>query len=304
MLGEQLRGLLDLGCRRLPHQVRVYLARHGRAGVSKDHLHDLDRHTPGQHQRAGAVSGVDVSAAALLALEEAADRFAIAYQRTPPALLISDIRRHVRYVEQLIGKRATLTQQRRLLVVGAWLSLLAATVDIDLRQRPAANARLSTAASLAEEAGHLEIVAWCLETQAWDALTDGRFIVAAELSQAAQRVAPRDGSAIIQSTAQEGRAWARLGDRRQARNALERVERMVSPLLPPDQPEHHFQMTLPSNWPRLCRRGGTHQRRHVKVRQGRVGDHWRPDTVGSVNGPHADAERQQPCSAQGCGGSN
>jgi hypothetical protein len=63
---------------------------------------------------------------------------------------------------------------------------------------------------------------------------------AVELSQAAQRVAPRDGSACIQATAQEGRAWARLGDATRTRAALTRVEALVSPLPMPDQPEHHY----------------------------------------------------------------
>lgn len=186
------------------------------------------------------VAASDVGETALIGLEQATDRLVIAYQATPPALLLPEIRLHLGYIEQLVGRKATLSQQRRLLIVGGWLSLLAATVDIDLRMRPAASARLATAASLAHEADFNEIVAWCLETEAWDALTDGRYERAVTLSQSAQQVAPRSGSAIIQATAQEGRAWARLADRAQSRDALRRVERMVSPLPVPDQPEHHF----------------------------------------------------------------
>jgi hypothetical protein len=51
--------------------------------------------------------------------------------------------------------------------VGGWLSLLAATVDIDLKLRPVAAARLNTAVSLAEQAGHDEIVACDLPQLAW-----------------------------------------------------------------------------------------------------------------------------------------
>jgi len=39
------------------------------------------------------------------------------------------------------------------------------------------------------------------------------FRKALELSRHAQAIAPAGGSAIVQATAQEGRAWARLGDR-------------------------------------------------------------------------------------------
>ncbi len=75
-------------------------------------------------------------------------------------------------------------------MVGAWLSLLGATVDIDLRRRGAANARLLTAASLAHHTGHAEIAAWCFETRAWDALTEADFRIAVDLSRAAQHLAP------------------------------------------------------------------------------------------------------------------
>ena len=96
-------------------------------------------------------------------------------------------------------------------MTGGWLSLLAATCLIDLHRDHAAAAHLRTAAQLARETGHAEITAWCLETQAWQVLTQGDYRSAVGISQAAQHVAPKSGSAFIQATAQEGRAWARLG---------------------------------------------------------------------------------------------
>jgi hypothetical protein len=139
-----------------------------------------------------------------------------------------------------VDKRATLDHRRRLLVVGGWLCLLAATLDIDLHIRAAAGARLQTTESLAAETGSTEIAAWCLETRAWDALTEGQYQRAVDLAKAAQQAATRSGSAFIQATAQEGRAWARLEDQREARSTLARVERLASPLPVPDQPEHHY----------------------------------------------------------------
>jgi hypothetical protein len=56
----------------------------------------------------------------------------------------------------------------------------------------------------------------------------------------AQRIAPQGSSAHIQATAQEGRAWARLGDIRETLAALRRTEELVSPLPAPDEPEHHY----------------------------------------------------------------
>ena len=91
------------------------------------------------------------------------------------------------------------------------MSLLGATLLVDLRARRAAAARLATAEQIAVHAEHPEILAWLLETRAWDLLTAGDYRCAMLLSQQAQEVAPPGSSAHIQATAQEGRAWARMG---------------------------------------------------------------------------------------------
>jgi hypothetical protein len=106
--------------------------------------------------------------------------------------------------------------------------------------RPAAFTYLWTAAQLASETGHTEISAWCLETHAWQLLTAGDYKGAARVAQAAQAVAPRNGSAYIQATAQEGRAWARLAAGPEAYDALARTETLVASLEDPDHPEHHY----------------------------------------------------------------
>ncbi len=173
-------------------------------------------------------------------LEQAVDDMAVAYPRTPPAELLGRARAHLGYVTGLLGGRTTLGEHRRLLVTMGWLSLLSATCLIDLRRFPAASAHLRTAAQLARETGHAEIAAWCLETRAWQLITDGDYRRAADLSQAAQLAAPRDGSAFIQATGQEARAWARLGAGRECRAALARTEELVAPLPMPEQPEHHY----------------------------------------------------------------
>jgi hypothetical protein len=173
-------------------------------------------------------------------LELAVDELAIAYPGTPPAELNSRVRGYLGYTRRLLDGRMTLAEHRRLLVVAGWLSLLAATTLIDLHRDHTAAAYLRTAAQLAHETGHAEIAAWCLETQAWQMLTEGDYQRAVNTSQAAQQVAPKPGSAFIQATAQEGRAWARLGSGPETRAALGRVEALVSPLPVPDRPEHHY----------------------------------------------------------------
>lgn len=188
-------------------------------------------------RRAGAS---DVGRETLERLELAVDDLASAYPRTLPDELLGRVKRHLEYVVRLIDGKKTLTEHRRLLVAGGWLSLLAATCHIDLRQYPAAAARLRTSGQLADHAEHPEIKAWCLETEAWQALTEGEYQHAVILAQGAQDVAPRRSSAYIQATGQEGRAWARMEKGTETRAALNRIHQLVSPMPMPDRPEHHF----------------------------------------------------------------
>jgi transcriptional regulator with XRE-family HTH domain len=183
----------------------------------------------------------DVGDATLDRLEQAIDGLATTYPGTPPAELLERVRAYLGYATRLLSVRKTLAEHRRLLVAGGWLSLLAATCLVDLGQRSGASAHLRTAAQLAAETGHREIGAWCLETRAWQLLTDGDYRKAADLACRAQRAAPRGTSAFIQATAQEGRAWARLGAARETYDALGRVEELVSPMPVPERPEHHYQ---------------------------------------------------------------
>jgi hypothetical protein len=184
----------------------------------------------------------DVGTATVDRIEQASDDLAVAYHITAPARLLVRIRVHLGYVARLLDGRKTLSEHRRLLVAGGWLSLLAATCAIDLCSWDAAAAQLRTAAELARETGHAELAAWCLETRAWQLLTVGEYQAAAGMCRQALQTAPPGGSAHIQATAQEARACARLGaaGRRDSYEALRRVEALVSLLPVPDLPEHHY----------------------------------------------------------------
>ncbi|MEU4535710.1 hypothetical protein AB0G15_12695 [Streptosporangium sp. NPDC023825] len=186
------------------------------------------------------VAASDVGTETLDRLELAVDDLAMAYQATPPAELLERVRQHLSYVSHLVDAKKTFAEHRRLLTAGGWLSLLASTCHIDLRQFEAAGTWLRTTAQLARHAEHPEIAAWCLETEAWQAVTTGDYRRALTLTQGAQAIAPRTSSAYIQATAQEGRIWARLGSGPETRDALNRVARLVSPLSVPEHPEHHY----------------------------------------------------------------
>lgn len=227
--------------------VRRKLARH--LGVTAEQIDEiLDDAPPAPPDNAETealelvrrASASDVGEATLSQLEQLVDDLACSYATTQPAALLMRARQHLRLVGQLLDGQKTLREHRRLLVAGGWLSLLAATLHVDLQQQESAVVRLRAADSLARESGHDEIRAWSLETEAWRVLTLGEYAKTASLSQGAQQLAPAGSSAQIQATAQEGRAWARLGDARATTDAVARVNRMASSLHTPDRPEHHY----------------------------------------------------------------
>jgi len=126
------------------------------------------------------------------------------------------------------------------MVIGGWLSLLAVCVHVDLGHRRGAAANRGTARQLGRHTEHSELEAWTFEVQAWQALLDGKYREAVELCQAGLKVADSHTSAAVQLTAQEARAWARLGDAKQTHATLDRSAGMVGHLPPPTQPHHHF----------------------------------------------------------------
>ncbi len=235
---KSLLGQLETGERRIRDEhVRAYSDALGIGSVLFAEPADGEEAVAEWIQRL-AVS--DIGGDTLEQLESAVDDLASAYNTTPPGELLVRIRTYLGCAGRLMDSRMTLAQHRRLLVTAGWLSLLASTCHVDLGELPAAAARGHLAWTLADEAGHPEISAWCLETRAWQQLTGGEFEQAAKLSRAAQEIAPAGSSAFIQATAQEGRALARLGDSTGTYSALRKVARLVSGLSMPDRPEHHF----------------------------------------------------------------
>ncbi|AYF76424.1 XRE family transcriptional regulator [Nocardia yunnanensis] len=186
------------------------------------------------------VSGSDIGSGNLERLEAAVDDLAAAYPTTRPDQLLAQVDQYLGLAARMMDGKKTLAEYRRLVVAVGWMSLLAGTCQIDLGLPLAAAGRLRLARAIGDEAGHPEIVGWCLETSAWSRLIARDYAAAVELSRAAQAVAPDTSSAHIQATAQEGRALARLGDRGGTYDALRRVARLVAGLRTPDRPEHHF----------------------------------------------------------------
>ncbi len=182
----------------------------------------------------------DVSAFTLDRLESAFDDLACAYSGTPPVALLGDVRTHLRYVSRLVDGKATLAQKRRLLVVGGWFSLLAATLYTDLAQKGPARSSRDTAFELGAHAEQPELQAWAYEVDAWSALVQRDYRSALRAVEVGATVAPHGSSVAAQLAAQEARAAARVKDSGRTLAALRRATDALNSLSVPERPEHHF----------------------------------------------------------------
>jgi hypothetical protein len=186
------------------------------------------------------VQASDTGQATLEAIEEAVDRLCRSYTSTAPADLLVGLQAHRGYVGTLLDGRTTLAQRRQLMAFAGWLSLLTAIVNVDLHRRRAAAANLDAARTVGHELNHPELLAWAIEIEAWQALTDGRYDEAVALSETGRELAPAETSVRVQLAVQEARASARLGLAGETHRLLDEATGTLDRTPTPEHPEHHF----------------------------------------------------------------
>lgn len=187
------------------------------------------------------IAASDVGGDTLAHLEAAFDDLATEYCAVAPAELLPRVAGRLDDVRTLLdAPRKTLDEHRRLLVVGGWLSLLAATVHIDLNQHSQATAWLRTSSNFARQTGHGETLAWCYETEAWRVLNTGDLKRALRLATASREHAPAGGSAEIQATVQLARVHARLGNSADTYRELDKAHVLSARKGQPELSEHHY----------------------------------------------------------------
>ena len=112
-------------------------------------------------------------------------------------------------------------------------------VEYDSGRRNEAETTRRAALSLGTETDNAVITAWAHEMRAWMALTTGDYRGVVIAAQNGIDAAPHH-SVAVQLAAQEAKAWARIGDRRQTEVALDRGRRLLDSLPYPDNLDHHF----------------------------------------------------------------
>ena len=157
----------------------------------------------------------------------------------PSGQLLIEGRSWLRRVVELHSKSLTLAQHREVLALSGWLALLVGCVEYDSGDRHAAESTRRAALSLATESDHAEVAGWAHEMRAWFALTTGDYRGVIAAAQAGAERAPHH-SVAVQLAAQEAKAWARLGDRRQVEVALDRGRRLLEGMPHPENLDNHF----------------------------------------------------------------
>jgi tetratricopeptide (TPR) repeat protein len=133
----------------------------------------------------------------------------------------------------------TLKQHQEMLSLTGTVALLLGCVEYDIGLRREAEITRRAAQSLGEEAGNAEVIGWAHEMRAWYSLTQGAYSAAISAGQQGEAAASHHDVAV-QLAAQQAKAWARIGDRRQVEVALDRGRNLLEVLPRPDDPDHHF----------------------------------------------------------------
>ena len=181
----------------------------------------------------------DVDDATIDALHLTTDQLCSDYPFMDSEALLIEGRNWLRRLNALLDRRLTLAQHREVLVLAGWLALLIGCVEYDTGLRHDAETTRRSALSIGKEADNAELSAWAHEIRAWMALTTGDYHGVVVASQHGLEAAPHHGVAV-QLAAQEAKAWARLGDRRQTEVALDRGRRLLDSMPYPENLDHHF----------------------------------------------------------------
>ena len=167
------------------------------------------------------------------------DRLCSEYPYLPGDQLLLEGRNWLQRLTTFRGQRLTLAQHREILVLAGWLALLIGCVEYDTGRRHDAETTRRAALSLGAETEHAEISAWAHEMRAWMALTTGDYHGVIAAARNGLDVAPGHPVAV-QLAAQEAKAWARIGDKRQTEVALDRGRSLLDSLPYPENLDHHF----------------------------------------------------------------
>lgn len=180
-----------------------------------------------------------VDDATLQGLRITADQLCSDYPHMPSAQLQAEGQQWLKRATSLLEQKLTLAQHRELLSIVGLIALLVGCVEYDMGKRRAAEATRRSALSLGTEADDRDVVGWAHEMTAWFCLTQGDYRGAVAAGDRGIAAAG-ERSVSVQLAAQQAKAWARMGDRRQVELALDRGRALLEHMPYPANRDHHF----------------------------------------------------------------
>jgi tetratricopeptide (TPR) repeat protein len=185
------------------------------------------------------LDGADIGTGTVDALEEATDLLCRSYPKTPSFELQIRVKKRLGHVIDLLGKRITIDQHRKLLVVAGWMTALLGCIHYDMQEHEEAEIARQIASQIAKEANEPNLLAWTYEMSAWFAQVEHRYEDIIEAADIGLQI-KNTGSVGVQLHLQKAKGYARLGDPRETQNALNEASSILGRLPAPQHPDHHF----------------------------------------------------------------
>jgi tetratricopeptide (TPR) repeat protein len=187
-----------------------------------------------------------IDSATLDGLRITVDQLCCEHRHVPADQLLLECRQWLRRITGLLDRRMTLSQHRELLTLAGQLAELVGCTEYDTSDHRAAESTRRVALSLGGEAEAPEVIGWAHEMRAWFALTQGDYRGVLRAAETGEAQAPGTRAAV-QLAAQRAKAWARIGDRRQAEVALDQGRALLERMPYPDNLDNHFAVD-PAKW--------------------------------------------------------
>jgi transcriptional regulator with XRE-family HTH domain len=184
---------------------------------------------------------LELSPGTLESLEESVEDLCRGYGHRPVSEVVGLAQKRLAFVRRLLEDGMRPTERRRVLTVAGWLTAVLGCALFDSGQRRRAETHRLAVRDFASEAGHGELAAWSWEMATFFAVAESRFADALAFVRAGE-TASEDSAVAARLALHEAKIAARLRNRREAEDALERAERIVDRLSWPHDEEHHFAM--------------------------------------------------------------
>lgn len=168
------------------------------------------------------------------------------YSHADARELVSTGKQWLARVTELLENRLSLSQHRDILSNAGMLALLVGCLQYDLGDTAAAEGTRRMALSLGLDSGNTGIMGWSYEMLAWFHLTSGNHRAVIPAAESGIVAAPSH-SVAVQLYGQQAKAYARMGEREEVHNALERGRELLDGLPYPERPDNHF-VVDPDKW--------------------------------------------------------